>query len=68
MENKEIMLIAYLFYRPEDAKPKRSGKNVEPIGEWELFYSFRKDEVSTKSIRHMCIVQVVTTQNRIPLH
>ncbi|KAF5823972.1 putative BAH domain-containing protein [Helianthus annuus] len=66
MENKEIMLIAQWFYRPDDATPKRSGKKMELIGARELYYSFHKDEVSAESIVHKCIVHFVTTEKHIP--
>ncbi|KAM0053641.1 putative BAH domain-containing protein [Helianthus debilis subsp. tardiflorus] len=66
MENKEIMLIAQWFYRPDDATPKRSRKNIELIGARELYYSFHKDEVSAESIVHKCIVHFVTTEKHVP--
>ncbi|KAJ0630682.1 putative BAH domain-containing protein [Helianthus annuus] len=66
MENKGIMLNAQWFYRPEDATPIRSGKNMESIGARELYYSFHKDEVPAETIMHKCIVHFVTTQKHIP--
>ncbi|KAK9049930.1 hypothetical protein SSX86_031102 [Deinandra increscens subsp. villosa] len=64
-DNKGIVLNTQWFYRPEDAAP-RNGKNMEPIGARELFYSFHMDEVPAETIIHKCIVHFVSAQNHIP--